>query len=431
MTVVTMTRAELARVETLAQVRSGSLSVAAAAARLGRSRRQVFRLLRRLHAEGAAGLASRRRGRPGNHRLPEAVRAAALALVRAHYADFGPTLAAEKLFERHGIRISRETLRGWMMAAGLWVGRKARPEAIHQPRHRRDGLGELVQIDGCEHWWFEGRGPRCTLLAFVDDATSRLMHLKLVPSESALAYLQATREYVTAYGKPVAFYSDKHSIFRLNRPAAARGDGMTQFGRALHDLDIAILCASTCQAKGRVERALLTLQDRLVKELRLAGIGTIEAANRFLPGFIADYNRRFAKPPRDAQDRHRPLAPYEDLDEALAWREQRTVTANLTLHYNKVLLLLEPNRISRAAAHQRVTVYDYPDGRLAIRWKGVDLPYRAFDKLRTVDQAAITDHKRLSAALAYAAELQATRAHARKRNGNLTRKAQAPGLMSL
>ncbi len=167
------------------------------------------------------------------------------------------------------------------------------------------------------------------------------------------------------------------------------------------------------------------MQERLVKELRLAGIGTTEAANRFLPGFIVDYNRRFAKPPRDAQDRHRPLAPYEDLDEALAWREQRTVTANLTLHYNKVLLLLEPNRISRAAAHQRVTVYDYPDGRLAIRWKGVDLPYRAFDKLRTVDQAAITDHKRLSAALAYAAELQATRAHARKRNGNLTRKAQA------
>ena len=256
------------------------------------------------------------------------------------------------------------------------------------------------------------------------------MHLKFVPSESALAYLQATREYITAYGKPIAFHSDKHSIFRVNRPEAPpRGDGMTQFGRALHDLNIDILCASTCQAKGCVERALLTLQDRLVKELRLAGIGTLEAASRFLPGFIADYNRRFAKPPRDARDLHRPLAPYEDLDEALAWREQRTVTANLTLHYNKVLLLLEPSRISRAAARQRVTVYDYPDGRLAIRWKGVDLPYRAFDKLQTADQATITDHKRLSAALAYAKELQAART--RKRNGNLVRSAQAPGLMSL
>ena len=430
MTVVTMTQAELVRVEILAQLTAGRLTVAAAAALLGRSRRQLFRLLQRYRAAGPAGLASRRRGRPSNHRLPDTVRESALALVRERYADFGPTLAAEKLAELHGIKLSRETLRSWMMATGLWIGRKGRPETIHQPRHRRDCLGELVQIDGCEHWWFEGRGPRCTLLAFVDDATSRLMHLKFVPSESALAYLQATREYVTAYGKPIAFYSDKHSIFRVNRPdALPRGDGMTQFGRALHDLNIDILCASTCQAKGRVERALLTLQDRLVKELRLAGIGSLEAANRFLPGFIADYNRRFAKPPRDARDLHRPLAPYEDLDEALAWREQRTVTANLTLHYNKVLLLLEPSRISRAAARQRVTVYDYPDGRLAIRWKGVDLPYRAFDKLQTVDQATITDHKRLSAALAYAAELQAARA--RKRNGNLVRSAQAPGLMSL
>ena len=429
MTVVTMTQAELSRVETLAQLQARRLAVAEAAALLGRSRRQVFRLLRRYRSLGPAGLASRQRGRPSNHRLPDAIREAALRLVRERYADFGPTLAAEKLAELHGIKLSRETLRGWMMAAGIWVERKARPQVIHQPRYRRDCTGELIQIDGCEHWWFEDRGPRCTLLAFVDDATSRLMHLKFVPSESALAYLQATRDYITAYGKPIAFYSDKHGIFRVNRPAAARGDGMTQFGRALHDLNVDILCASTCQAKGRVERALLTLQDRLVKELRLEGIGTVAAANRFLPGFIADYNRRFAKAARNPKDLHRPLAPYEDLDEALAWREQRTVTANLTLHYNKVLLLLEPNRISRAAARQRVTVYDYPDGRLAIRWKGVELPYRAFDKLRLVDQAAITDNKRLGAALAYARDLQAART--RKRNGNLVRSAQAPGLMAL
>ena len=198
MTVVTMTRAELVRVEILVQLTAGRLTVAGAAALLGRSRRQLFRLVQRYRAAGPAGLASRRRGRPGNHRLPDTVRESALALVRERYADFGPTLAAEKLAELHGIKLSRETLRGWMMAAGLWIGRKGQPETIHQPRHRRDCLGELVQIDGCEHWWFEGRGPRCTLLAFVDDATSRLMHLKFVPSESALAYLQATREYVTA-----------------------------------------------------------------------------------------------------------------------------------------------------------------------------------------------------------------------------------------
>ena len=171
------------------------------------------------------------------------------------------------------------------------------------------------------------------------------------------------------------------------------------------------------------------MQDRLVKELRLEGLGTVEAGNRFLPAFIADYNRRFAKPPRNPKDVHRSLAPYESLDEALAWREQRTVTANLTLHYNKVLFLLQPNKITRAAARQRVTVYDYPDGRLAIRWKGVELPYRAFDKLQVVDQGAVTDHKRLGAALAFAQELQAKRV--RKRNGNVVRSAQAPGLLSL
>jgi transposase len=168
MTVVLMSRAELSRVETLTQVARGGLPVATAAALLDVSLRQVFRLLARFRAEGAAGLASRRRGRPSNHRLPDAIREAALALVRERYADFGPTLAAEKLKERHEIQVSRETLRGWMMAAGIWVGRKARAQAVHQPRYRRECAGELIQIDGCEHWWFEDRGPRCTLLAFVD-----------------------------------------------------------------------------------------------------------------------------------------------------------------------------------------------------------------------------------------------------------------------
>src|SRR5689334_9103405 len=343
MAVVLMSEAELSRVDTLARVDRGELPVAAAASLLGLSARQVFRLLRRFRAEGAAGLASRRRGRPSNRRLPAAVREAALAVVRERYADFGPTLAAEKLAELHDIRLSRETLRRWMSEAGLWVPRKARRGRVHQPRHRRDCLGELVQIDGCQHHWFEDRGPPCTLLVFVDDATSRLMHLRFVPAESAFAYMAATRAYVEAHGKPVAFYSDKHGIFRVNHPDAAGGDGTTQFGRALHELNVAIICANSPQAKGRVERAHKTLQDRLVKELRLAGIGTVEAANAFLPAFMADDNARFAKAPRLAEDLHRPPAPPGDLDAALTWREERTVTGSLTLHYNKVLF---PMRLS-------------------------------------------------------------------------------------
>ena len=180
---------------------------------------------------------------------------------------------------------------------------------------------------------------------------------------------------------------------------------MTQFGRALHQLNIDIICANTSQAKGRVERANQTLQDRLVKELRLAGISTIEAGNAFLPGFMADHNRRFAKPPRDERDLHRSLAPHDDLDDVFAWREERTVSSSLTLQYDKVLFILEPTEIARRLARQRVTVIDYPDGRLAIRHIGVDLPYRTFDKLQQVDQA-IVENKRLGPVLAYIAERQ-------------------------
>src|SRR5271163_3982473 len=247
--------------------------------------------------DGPTGLISRRRGCPSNRRKPAELRSEALAIIRERYWDFGPTLAAEKLREVHGLSLGRETLRLWMIEAGIWADRKQRRKQVHQPRHRRECVGELVQIDGCEHWWFEDRGPQCTLLVFVDDATSRLMHLQFVESESTFAYFHAARAYLETWGKPVAFYSDKHGVFRVNHPGALGGDGMTQFGRALHALNIDIICANSSQAKGRVERAHKTLQDRLVKELRLAGATTLAEGNALLPAFVADYNARFAKPP--------------------------------------------------------------------------------------------------------------------------------------
>ena len=418
MAVITMSKKELGRLETLVDLDEGRITAVQAASLLGLSGRQVFRLLARFRSEGAAGLVSRRRGRPSNRRLPEAVREAVLTILRERYPDFGPTLAAEKLAELHDLRLSRETLRHWMADAGLWVPRKARRGRVHQPRHRRDCSGELVQIDGCEHAWFEDRGPPCTLLVFIDDATGRLMQLRFVPaSRVAFAYSAATRAYLEAHGKPIAFYSDKHGIFRINGPRPARGDGMTQFGRALHELNIDIICANSPQAKGRVERAHKTLQDRLVKELRLAGISTIEAANAFLPTFMADYNARFGRAPRNAKDLHRPPAFHDDLDEALSWREERTVTGSLTLHYNKVLFLLEPTELTRGLARQRVTIHEFPDGRLAIRYRGTDLAYRTFDKLRRVDQAAIVENKRLGAVLAVIRDRQAAYSGPRSRHG--------------
>jgi len=399
-TVRLMSDGELSRLEVLRDMDQRRLTSEAAAQLLGLERRQVFRLLKAYRSEGAAGLISKRRGRPSNRRKPEELRDKALAIIREQYWDFGPTLAAEKLRAGHGIALGRETLRLWMIAAGIWADRKQRRKHVHQPRHRRECIGELVQVDGCEHWWFEDRGPQCTLLVFIDDATSRLMQLQFVESESTFAYFHAARAYLEAWGKPVAFYSDKHGVFRVNHPGALGGDGMTQFGRALHALNIDIICANSSQAKGRVERAHKTLQDRLVKELRLAGAATLAAGNALLPAFTADYNARFAKPPANQKDLHRPLRAGDDLEDAFAWKEERTLSQALTLQYDKVIFILEPSEQAKAAIGKRVTVVDYPDGRLAIRYKGVELAYRTFDKLRQVDQGAIADNKRLGSVLA-------------------------------
>jgi transposase len=410
MAVVSMSDAELARVGVLGDVATGRLSMDQATGLMGVSRRQAFRLLRRFREGGASALTSRRRGRPSNRRLPGEVRTAVMAVVRERYADFGPTLAAERLAALHGLVVSRETLRHWMMAEGLWADRKTRAKPVHQPRGRRECLGELVQIDGSRHWWFEDRGPPCTLLVYIDDATSRLMHLEFVLSETAFDHLRATRAYLAAHGKPVAFHSDKHSIFRVTKAEVTGGDGVTRFGRAVHELNVDVICANSPQAKGRVERANKTLQDRLVKELRLRGISTIEAANAMLPEFLAEHNRRFARPPRCPEDLHRRTSAQDDVDAALTWKEERTVSSNLTLQYDKVLFLLEPSEFARGLARRRVTVFDYPDGRLEIRHGGRALPYITFDKLPHVPRPTpVVERKELDEAIGKAKAVQSRR----------------------
>jgi len=416
MTVVAMSHGELSRYDTLLRFERGELRIEDASALLGIGARQIYRLLNRMRADGPEALVSWKRGRPSNRAFLPAFRERVLDLVREHYHDFGPTLTAEYLVERHAITVSHETLRKWMISAGLWKDRDARRPRPYQPRYRRDCRGELIQVDGSKHWWFEERGPQCTLLVYIDDATSELMHLKMVESENTFAYMDATREYIERHGKPVALYSDKHSVFR-NPVASAKGDGMTHFGRALEALNIEIICANSPQAKGRVERANGTLQDRLVKAMRLEGVSTIAEANAFLPGYMARHNQRFAKTPFDPRDLHRPLAPHDDLRAEMVWREQRKVTAALTLHYNKALFILAPTEISRPIAGKRVDVCEYPDGRLEIRHGEHTLPYEMFDKIRQVNQAAIVDNKHLDAALTLAKAIQ-DQLPVRKRNNN-------------
>jgi hypothetical protein len=432
MAVIQMSEGELSRLRVLIDLSDKRLTIAAAGTLMGVGRRQVYRLRRAFAADGPAALVSRKRGRVSNHRHRETFRRTVLAVVREHYPDFGPTFAVEKLAARHGLHLGVETLRQWMIANGLWADRRHRLPSPHQPRRRRDCLGELVQIDGSEHAWFEDRGPMCTLLAFVDDATSRLMALRFVASESAFDYFRATPGYLETHGKPVAFYSDKHNIFRVNNGEG--GDRITQFGRALEALNIDIVCANSPQAKGRVERAFGTLQDRLVKELRLAGIASIEAANAWLAGFITAYNARFAREPANAKDLHRTLTAADDLDEILAWREARTVTQNLTLHYDRMLLILEPTPLARGLARKKVEVVNYPDGRFAVQFNGTSLPFRLFDTIQTVQPGAIVDNKRLSAVLAIVKARQADYAPNRQR-GHVARQRppnnlEAPGLPS-
>ena len=394
-----MSERELNRIEVLGQVTRGRMTATSAAHVLGLSRRQVYRLRKVIESEGAAAIRHKARGRASNNRIDPGIRDYAVALVRERYADFGPTLAAETLAERHDLKVSRETLRKWMQADGLWLSRRQR-RTFHQPRLRRECFGELIQIDGSDHRWFEDRAGPCTLLVFVDDATSRLMHLEFVTSESMFSYFGALEAYLAQHGRPVAFYSDKHTVFRVPNQGAKTGHGMTQFGRALSELNVEILCANSSQAKGRVERANRTLQDRLVKELRLAGILDMEAGNAFLPGFVDRYNARFAKMPRRPDDLHRALNVEPDrLRDILCYRDERYVSNQLAFSYERHRIILKEDEVTRGLPGKYVDTYEFADGRFDVRWKGVPLPYSVFDKDQRVTHAAITENKHLSAVL--------------------------------
>ena len=377
---VTMSTKELTRLEIMQRLEKKTLRQKEAAKILSLSERHIKRLYRRYREQGANGLVSKHRGKASNHQMDLQKKQEVIDLLHSCYPDFGPTLAREKLMEVHSILISTESVRQIMIAEKLWKPRKPKKPVVHQLRQRRACYGELVQIDGSPHDWFEGRGPKCNLLVFIDDATGRLGELYFTPRESFYSYGEAARRYITRYGKPTAFYSDKHGIFRVNIKNALSGNGLTQFGRAMKELDIEIICANTPQAKGRVERANQILQDRLVKEMRLRGISSIEEANRFTTEFREDYNQRFAVSPRSKHDAHRPLCPQEDLALILSWQEQRTLSKNLTLQYNKVVYQIQTERPSYALRKAGVTICQNSKNDIAILYNGKPLDYTVFNK---------------------------------------------------
>jgi transposase len=389
-----MSNQEITRLEVMQRLKDKRLTQKEAAQMLGISIRQVKRLWRAYRKEGAKGLVSRRRGKASNNHLGAAVVQQALDLIKEKYADFGPSLAHEKLVELHGLKLSDESVRRLMIAEGIWKPKRAKRPPVHQLRERRACFGELMQIDGSDHAWFEERGPKCTLLMYIDDATGQLLELQFVAEETFFAYCEASRRYFERYGKPVAFYSDKHGIFRVNqeRPLGTTS-GLTQFRRAMQALDIQIICANTPQAKGRIERANQTLQDRLVKELRLRGISDMPAGNAYLPEFQEDFNRRFAVPPRSNYDAHRPLLKTENLDLILSHQVTRTLSKNLTVQSNHSVYQIQSNRPDYALRHAKVTVCENTQGEITILYQDKPLSYTVYHKAPC--QAEVADTKTL------------------------------------
>ena len=396
---VSMSNKELKRLPIWQEIYDQGITQSQAAQLLHISERQIRRLLQKYKAQGPAALAHAGRGQTSNSRLPEEIRLKCLNLVAEQFHGFGPTLAHEKLTSVYGFNISVETLRSWMIAADLWIPRAKRLKRPYQPRYNRDCYGELIQIDGSHHDWFEGRAPKCCLLVFIDDATGKLQHLRFCESESTFDYMISTRLYVEQHGKPLAFYSDKHSVFRVNQ-SSKKDTRITQFGRVLSTLKIDIIFANSPQAKGRVERANRTLQDRLIKEMRLEGINSIADANKWLPCFIEQFNRKFAKMAFNPKDLHRTVTETaEELDDVFTWREPRRVTKSLTITYDKCVYLLENTEENQRLIGKYLEFLEYPDGTVAIMHESRKINYSIFDKLSQLNQREIVENKRLGAVL--------------------------------
>jgi len=377
---IELSQRERDRLKLLHEVEQGHMTQVEAAGRLTLSDRQVRRLLVRVRAEGDRGVVHRLRGQPSNRKLPAAVQRRALTMLQQkQYAGFRPTLAAEHL-ARAGLEVSRETLRGWMSAAGLWRPRRQRVRQVHVWRERRATFGELVMWDTSEFAWLEQRGgPQLQLIAMIDDATSRLW-ARLVEHDTTEENLRTLEGWLRRHGRPEAFYTDKAGLFHVNRPAdrdeQLRGvRARTQIGRALDELGIEGIVAHSPQAKGRIERAFGTLQDRLVKEMRVAKVHTLEEANRFLEEiFLPFWEQRFTVAPRRPQDAHRPLGREYRLEQVLSVRTARTVALDYTVRLDGQRWGVPREAVCAGLRRARAEVERRLDGSHWLRFRNRYLP---------------------------------------------------------
>jgi transposase len=375
----TLSQKELQRVTVISRCVQGNLTCARAAELLDLSPRHIKRLKSRYRQGSAEALAHVSRGRPSHRRLPERTRNRILALARSRYTGFNDHHLHEKLVEQEGFSLSRETLRRLLRANGIGSPRKRRPPAHRQRRLRSACEGELVQLDGSPHDWLQGRGPLLTALGMQDDASGKILAAQFFPSETAQGYFRLLQSLLRRFGVPVAFYGDRSGVFTRNDDHWSLDEQLagqrqpTQFGRALEQLGITFIAAQSPQAKGRIERLWGVLQDRLSSELRLANACDLDAANRVLARFLADYNRRFARIPRDAQKAWRP-AP-ENLERICCFAHERIVSNDNVVQWDGRRLQIHPQRRRYSFAGAKVQIYQALNGRVSLYYRDTRLQH--------------------------------------------------------
>jgi len=358
---------------TFSKLKDGHISQATAANILRFSVRWVRKKFKRFMKFGTSGLVHQNRNKPSKKAWNPNQKAFVMKLFDGHFNGFGPTFAAEKLNDLYDIKINRETLRQAMMAHGYWHGRKRKPK--HRKwRERKEYFGAMIQLDGSPHDWFEGRACKCTLLVFIDDATSTIVHAELVPSESTKSLMVATRHYVQRFGRPLSFYVDFGGVFSVNTNNPDRIK-ITQFKRACQELGIDVKYAHSPQAKGRVERSNSTHQDRLVKELRLHNISTIEEANKFIVNnYIPAHNSRFAVKAAKSGDVHKSITTH-NLDNIFCLKEERVIQNDFTVQYKNRILQLLPDQKAVIRPKESVLIFEHFDSHLAVSIRNIKLDF--------------------------------------------------------
>jgi len=372
--IIIMRQKELRRLQVIHKVMEGELTQVQAAEILLLSERQIGRIVKRIKEEGDKGIQHRSRSKESGRRLPKKLKDRVVGLYVQKYKGFGPTLTAEKLFEIDAIPLSKETVRKWLIEAGQWQkGRKARKH--RQWRERKWHCGQMVQMDGSHHDWFEGRRPRCVLMGYIDDATGRI-YCRFYEYEGTIPAMDSFKRYIRAYGIPMSVYFDKHTTYKSPAEPSLEDEingtePLSEFGRALRELGVELIHAHSPQGKGRVERMFHTLQDRLVKEMTLRGIHTIEEANRYVKSYLSSHNRKFAVKPREQNDLHRDLPTGLNIDTILCIRTERTMRNDSTIAHNgKLYQIQEGIRSKKVLVEERVNgtmLITHNDARLTFK----------------------------------------------------------------